>query len=118
MHVTGKLALAVVVTLCLPLLGQARENPMRPPRLSTPRADVEVEKAPPRETWRLQSTLVAPGRRSAVINDRVVVPGERILGARVVRIERDRVTLKRRDRVFHIRLATYLNKNQRERNDD
>ena len=39
--------------------------------------------SPRARDWNLQSTLIGPGRRSAVIDGQVVVPGEAVGGARV-----------------------------------
>lgn len=53
---------------------------------------------------RLESTLISPQRRLAVIDGRMVRPGDRVGDARVLDIQPDRVTLRRADRTVHLRL--------------
>jgi MSHA biogenesis protein MshK len=59
-------------------------DPMRPPGAV---AQAPERPAEPGAGWVLHSTLVSGSRRSAVINGRVVRPGERVAGARVIAIE-------------------------------
>lgn len=72
------------------------EDPTRPPT-----AKSKVYTAPKkvkRPGWVLTSTLVSAGRRTAVINDRVVARGDRINGARVTSIQPSAVRLKKNGR--------------------
>jgi len=71
---------------------QAASDPTRPPGLNSAPARVTTVKKGPR--WVLTSTLVSPVRRSAVINNRVVVLGDRVRGATVVEISPSRVRLR------------------------
>ncbi|NOX43993.1 MAG: hypothetical protein GXP19_09715 [Gammaproteobacteria bacterium] len=76
----------------LPTLA-AIDDPTRPPGLnSVPARPASMVKKGPR--WVLSSTLVSPERRAAVINDRVVVLGDRVAGATVVKIEPSTVHLR------------------------
>lgn len=47
----------------------------------------------PAPRWRLSAVLIAGGRRTAIVNDRMVRPGERLDGARVQSIESDHVVI-------------------------
>ena len=78
--------------------GAQERDPLRPP------GTVQQEAGPSfnADAWRLASTLVADGRRVAIINDRTVRPGDRVGGARVLAIEPGRVRLDYRGRVFTI----------------
>lgn len=91
-----RLTIVTMVLWLLTLLampGQsASQDPTRPPVFDGPAAaSTAVKASAPR--WRLSSTIVARDRRSAVINDQVVVAGDNIAGARVVEIEAAKVTL-------------------------
>ena len=70
----------------------ALDDPTRPAGLRA--AHVPAATTPQRPAWRLQSILVSPHRRVAVINGHSVAPGERVGGARVTRIGVDRVYLR------------------------
>jgi len=68
------------------------DDPTRPPGAQS----AEVQKAARKPLrWTLSSTLVSGGRRTAVINDRVVAVGEKVSGARVVEILPSKVRLRR-----------------------
>jgi len=71
---------------------QAMGDPTRPPGLNLVSARVATVKKGPR--WVLTSTLVSTERRSAVINNRVVVLGDRVRGATVIEILPSRVRLR------------------------
>lgn len=77
---------------------EQRRDPLRPP------GEVKADPAPRfnASAWKLTSTLVADGRRVAIINDRAVQPGDRVGGARVLAIESGRVRLDYRGRKFTI----------------
>lgn len=91
-----------VMTIVVPCLLWAApvfalEDPTRPPGAEVQRSSV-VNKKIRRTRWKLTSTLVSAGRRTAVINDRVVSPGERIRGATVVSIQPSSVRLREKGR--------------------
>ncbi len=85
----GVISLAMVVPGALS--AQALADPTRPPGGDTPGATDEGAAA----VSRLQSVLIAPGRRIAVIDGRAVALGGTIGDARVVRITETEVELKR-----------------------
>jgi len=92
----------VLLALFLPCLAMAadeqRRDPLRPP------GEIRADSEPlfNAAAWQLSSTLVADGRRVAIINDRTVGVGDRVGGARVVAIETGRVELDYRGRRFTI----------------
>lgn len=84
-------------------------DPMRPALgLAAPVAEQPVEKI---NGWRLSSTLVASGRRVAVVNGRVVGVGDRIDGARVVAIQAREVLLTNDGSRITLRLVGDKNEN-------
>jgi MSHA biogenesis protein MshK len=92
----------VLLALFLPAMAAAddgeRRDPLKPPGevRSTPATTFNAD------AWRLVSTLVADGRRVAIINDRAVRVGDRVGGARVIAIEPGRVSLDYRGRRFTV----------------
>jgi MSHA biogenesis protein MshK len=75
-------------------LAQALGDPMRPPATPGP-ASAEGSKEPATAAARLQSVLISPGRRVAVIDGRVLQLGERIGDAKLVAISESQVVLQR-----------------------
>lgn len=84
---------------------QPMHDPLRPPDY---RAAPVTRKAEPFDAsaWSLVSTLVSGTRRVAIINGRSVRPGDRVGGARVLRIDHGAVRLDYRGRQFTIRGGT------------
>jgi MSHA biogenesis protein MshK len=77
-------------------LAQTLADPMRPPYIST--SERAAEAAPgEQEPSRLQSVLISPARRLAVIDGSVVPLGGRVGDATVVAISATEVVLKRGD---------------------
>ena len=95
---------ALVLLLGLPLMAAAElRDPLKPPAPKQPAAaTTQVDPA----DWRLASTLVSEGRRVAVINGRVVGPGQTVDGARVVSVGRGEAHLRVGDQRFTIRSST------------
>ena len=91
-------------------------DPMQPPpfalrqyRLEKQKQKVVASAAKPAarpKTWMLNSILHAPGRQRAIINGRLLAVGERIDGARVIAIDRDRVRLSRQGKTIILKLET------------
>ncbi|NIR58006.1 MAG: general secretion pathway protein GspB [Gammaproteobacteria bacterium] len=81
-------------------VGADLTDPTRPPTPS--RAPNETA---PAQSFHLSSTLIAPGRRVAVINGERVGVGERVDGARVLAIENGRVQLRYRGERRSLSLA-------------
>ncbi|HEB60022.1 MAG TPA: hypothetical protein ENJ01_12425 [Gammaproteobacteria bacterium] len=80
----------------------AAGDPTRPPGLRAPGGGAGAPAARPR--WRLNATLISPERRSAMINGRTVVVGQRINGARVLSIQPAMVRLRGKHGEFNIYL--------------
>lgn len=75
-------------------LAQALADPMRPPAAAAA-SPAEGGAEAPKGAARLQSVLISPKRRIAVIDGRVVRLGERVGDAKVVAISESRVVLQR-----------------------
>ena len=102
-----KLSVVTIVFWLITILAMpskaVSEDPTRPPDFSSTRSGAGNKKTgTPR--WVLSSTLISKERRSAIINDRVVVAGETISGARVVEIEPLKVTLNTNGRKITLML--------------
>lgn len=88
----------------LPMLTRADVlvDPTRPP------VRAEQEKPAPaiaeRRSWALESTLVSPERRVAVINGKLVSEGESVDGARVIAIRKRDVLLSAQGRRMTLQL--------------
>lgn len=89
---TQAIALAVALLALQPLHAAELNDPMRPPtqRAAISRAGGE---SPIQSRYRLDSVLIAPDRRLAIINGRKLALGERIDHARLVDIRATEVTL-------------------------
>ena len=94
----------LVVAACMvaaPMAGaQAMRDPTRPPAASTRSVVGKAEPA----GWILQSVLISPERRYAIINGEVVPIGGSIAGAELVAVAAERVTLRTQEglRVVHL----------------
>lgn len=89
---TGALTAFVLLAAAAGSHAQAIVDPTRPPH-----AIASSEAAPGAAANQLQSILISPGRRVAVINGETVALGGRIGDATVVKIGPTAVTLKRGD---------------------
>lgn len=94
--------LLLLLGVALPAASELRD-PLKPP---THRAQPTAEAAVDPADWRLASTLIADGRRVAVINGQVAAPGATVDGARVLAVERGRVRLRVGAEEFTIRSST------------
>ena len=72
---------------------QAMRDPTRPPVASTRSLAGKTEPS----GWILQSVLISPERRYAIINGEVVPIGGSIAGAELISIAAERVTLRTRE---------------------
>ena len=79
--------------------GAELSDPLAPP---TPDVDAVEPAEPGPADYHLGSTLIAGDRRVAVINGRIVGPGETVDGAEVIAVERNRVRLRRDGEEFTI----------------
>jgi len=87
----SRIAHAVVATLlCASAHGAPFGDPTRPPGQVESAADAGPNGAP-----RVESILIAPDRRIAVVNGREVTVGSQLGDARVVRISESEVVIRR-----------------------
>ncbi len=91
------------------------QDPMKPPALAirkmraaeaskNPQPVKRTEVQPPPPPLVLQSIIFSPDRQIAIINDLPVISGERVEGAKVVAIKKDRVTLVRKGKKLELML--------------
>lgn len=85
-------------------------DPMRPSYL--PASSTSGKRAP---TWRVESIVVSPDRRIAVINGKSLAVGDRIQGARVIAIDAYAVTLEMDGKRRQLTLTDARIKTQAER---
>jgi MSHA biogenesis protein MshK len=83
-----------------PALAQALRDPTRPPFASARGSESAVTKT----GWTLQSVLLSPERRYAIINGEIVPLGGSIAGAELIAIAEERVTLRTADGLRVIQL--------------
>jgi MSHA biogenesis protein MshK len=102
------LTLLTLSMLCSAGLAQDLRDPTRPP------SPAEIEAwfaggqaaATPADAYRLQSVLLSPTRRVAVIDGRHVLVGESVGNAEVTAIEPGRVELERDGETIVLRIGT------------
>ncbi len=99
------ISLAIWLVLWLPqggLLAAGLPDPTRPPH----RHQMQGANAVPKgQGWQLTMTRVSAHDRIAVLNDRLVVVGDRVGGARVVAIKPSGVDLVQGGRRFTVKLS-------------
>jgi MSHA biogenesis protein MshK len=81
-------------------VAQALRDPTRPPSASTKAASGKPEQS----GWILQSVLISPERRSAIINGEIVQIGGSIAGAELIAIAAERVTLRTQEGLRTVQL--------------
>ena len=84
------------------------DDPTRPPghRLVLPGGQTSAVSI----SFSLSSVRISPTRRTAVVNDRSVEPGDTVNGAKVVAIYPSTVKLKKKGKTFTIRLVSSISK--------
>lgn len=91
-----KLVLGILIGLCISGATEAQDarlvDPTRPPQATSPAARPDQSK--PAAGPQLQSVLISPGRRVAVISGQTVSQGDRIGEATVERIGESSVQLR------------------------
>jgi MSHA biogenesis protein MshK len=90
--IRAALLVAGMATCVLTAQAQALRDPTRPP-ISTGSGGPGVEKGV-RPGWVLQSVLISPQRRYAIINGEIVAPGQSVGGAELVALAEGRATLR------------------------
>jgi len=100
MRHTSILLALVCVAAASTAVAQALRDPTRPPAGSEKGIGGKTE----RSGWILQSVLISPERRYAIINGEVVAIGGSIAGAELIAIAEERVTLRTLDGLRIVRL--------------
>ncbi len=103
----GALAAFVLLAASAGSHAQALVDPTRPPNASA--ASAPAGAAGP-AAMQLQSVLISPGRKVAVINGETVLVGGHFGDATLVRIEATRVTLRRGDELEVLGMYTGIEK--------
>ena len=79
----------VLLSLCFGAHAQGMNDPMRPPAFIESQESPSAESAP-----MLQTVMIGPGRRYAIIDGERVTTGSRFRDARVIQIAQNQVTLR------------------------
>lgn len=86
-----KRLIVACVSLCVLLIGtETLADPMRPPGYGA----VSTTKSYRSTTYSLSQILISDDRKRAIINETLVSEGAKIDGAKVLKIEQDRVILR------------------------
>ena len=97
-------AAMLLASLCLAsasaAIAEGLRDPTRPPFGSGKSVSAKYNPS----GWNLQSVLIAPERRYAIINGEVVALGGSVGGAELVAVAAERVTLRTRDGLRTLRL--------------
>ncbi len=84
-----------------PANGADLPDPTRPPRLRTGERPTTVTGP---SDWQLRMTRTSSGQPVAVLNGKVVKPGDRVAGARVLAIKPSVVELSKGEKRFQVKL--------------
>jgi hypothetical protein len=80
-------------------------DPTRPIGYSASIAQAQVQQAPSADQqWTLNTTLISPYQKIAMINGKRLKVGDDINGAKVIMIDHQKVDLRREGRLFTIKL--------------
>ncbi len=99
-HRVVLLGVAILAAAACVSHAQALRDPTRPPGPGMHGAG----RAEQQSGWNLQSVLISPERRYAIINGEVVPVGGTVAGAELVAVAPERVTLRTRDGLRIVRL--------------
>ena len=91
----------------LPELSFAMNDPMQPPEYSVSSGVIEEMMDSELD---LQMILISPLRKFAVLNNKTVKEGGMVSGAKIISIEKERVVVKRKGKVFDLRLDPVNNR--------
>lgn len=98
-----------VVFVLITMSGYAfsMNDPMQPPEYSVSSGVIEEMMD---SELNLQMILVSPARKFAVLNNKTVKEGGMVSGAKIISIENERVVVKRKGKVFDLRLDPVKNR--------
>lgn len=94
--------LALMVAFSVPSAADPLQDPTRPPDFGTSFEPSESDDA---AALSVQAIFQAESHRIAIVNDQRVGVGDLVLSARVVSIDGDRVTLRRRGQTIELELV-------------
>jgi MSHA biogenesis protein MshK len=90
MRYTALLLMVIFMAAASTAFAQALRDPTRPPIASKR----DITEAPEQSGWILQSVLISPERRYAIINGEIVPLGGSVAGAELIAVAAERVTLR------------------------
>ena len=102
-HSLSKIAL-VFISICFAqstVFAQVLPDPTRPAGTKAYSASANAKRV---KTWSLSSTLIANGRRNAVINGQLVIVGQSINNAKIISIQPNEVWLLHKQKRIRIKL--------------
>jgi hypothetical protein len=82
-------------------------DPMQPPEYSASSSVVEELMD---SELNLQMILISPSRKFAVLNNKTVTEGGMVSGAKIISIEKEHIVVKRKGKVFDLRLNSVKNR--------
>ncbi len=101
MYRKSVICLGFVLVLAQPANGDDLPDPTRPPRLGAAERPTTVTGP---SDWQLRMTRISSGQAVAVLNGKVVQPGDRVAGARVLAIRPSVVELSKGEKRFQVKL--------------
>ncbi|MFK5914178.1 MAG: hypothetical protein QM484_07370 [Woeseiaceae bacterium] len=104
-----KTLIILIASFNIPLLAYAQlDDPTRPPgyRLILPSGKTAAKEI----GFNLSSIRISASKRTAIINDRSVVVGDKVNGASVIGIYPSDVKLKKYGKLFTVRLLSRISK--------
>ncbi|OUS06753.1 hypothetical protein A9Q81_02405 [Gammaproteobacteria bacterium 42_54_T18] len=87
-------------------------DPMQPPEYSVSSGVIEEMMDGELD---LQMILISPARKFAVLNNKTVKEGGEVSGVKIISIEKERVVVKRKGKIFDLRLGPAKNREGVER---
>lgn len=98
---------AASVLVAMPGYSLAMNDPMQPPEYNASSSVVEELMD---SELNLQMILVSPSRKFAVLNNKTVAEGGMVSGAIIISIEKEYIVVKRKGKVFDLRLDPVKNR--------
>jgi len=95
------------VLVTMPGYSFAMNDPMQPPEYSASSSVVEELMD---SELNLQMILISPSRKFVVLNNKTVTEGGMVSGAKVISIEKEYIVVKRKGKVFDLRLDPVKNR--------
>ncbi len=105
------IVVSVFVGMIFPAWVMASNDPTQPPTVNNKVLKPAVKASPKRvviekkvANWILKSTLISSDRKTAVINDKVLSVGEKVDGAKLIKILPGKVKIRVKGRIKTLRL--------------